>query len=274
MVINNTSLTSPQQQDFKNATPFKHIVIDHFLNEDVANSIYSHFPDVDTEGWIHYLHFNENKHGLNKRNLIPAPILNVIDYLNSTEFVSQLSSFTGIPNLVADPSLEGGGIHQTKRGGKLNVHADFTAHPHHPHWRRRLNVLIYFNKDWIPEYNGYLELWSTDLKVCTHKISPDFNRCVMFATAKDSFHGVPDELLCPESNSRKSLALYYYTIEEKVTEKASTNYQPRPSDGWTKRLLIVADKKMVSIYTMVKGILGINDDFISKLLRIFYKGKK
>ncbi|MFN8315845.1 MAG: 2OG-Fe(II) oxygenase [Chitinophagales bacterium] len=272
-MFSNTSFTIEKQLQFNAATPYKHIVLDRFLDDSVANEVYNNFPDVDTEGWIHYLHFNENKHGLNKRDLIPEPILKVIDYLNSPEFVSQLSLFTGIPNLIPDSSLEGGGIHQTKRGGKLNIHADFTAHPHHSTWRRRLNVLIYFNKDWKPEYNGYLELWSTDLKICTHKISPDFNRCVMFATAKDSFHGVPDELLCPENNSRKSLALYYYTIEEKVTEKASTNYQPRPTDGWVKRLLIIADKKMVAVYTAIKGKFGINDDFVSRLLSFFSKRK-
>ena len=101
---------------------------------------------------------NEKKHGLNKMDLMPAYIQEVIKALNQPDTVDFISRLTGIPNLRADHSLEGGGLHQTCRGGFLNVHADFTVHPHKRHWRRRVNLLLYLNEGWEESYNGHLEL--------------------------------------------------------------------------------------------------------------------
>jgi hypothetical protein len=67
----------------------------------------------------------------------------VADELNSPEFVEWLSELTGIPGLIADTDLEGGGLHQSGRGGFLNIHADFTMHHYHKHWRRRVNLILY-----------------------------------------------------------------------------------------------------------------------------------
>ena len=51
----------------------------------------------------------------------------------------------GASEKLIDDSLEGAGLHQSGRGGFLNVHADFTVHPKQRTWRRRVNLLIYFN---------------------------------------------------------------------------------------------------------------------------------
>ena len=74
-----------------------------------------------------------------------------------------------------------------------------------------MNFLIYLNKDWEEKYGGHLELWEKDMSKCVSKILPKFNRAAMFSTTGDSWHGHPEPLSCPEGNSRKSLALYYYT---------------------------------------------------------------
>ena len=87
--------------------------------------------------------------------------------------------------------MEGGGLHQSVHGGFLNIHADFTVHPLHANWRRRVNLLLYFNEDWDPEYGGQLELWSTDIKTRVQVVAPVQNRCVIFTTDPDSFHGHP-----------------------------------------------------------------------------------
>jgi Rps23 Pro-64 3,4-dihydroxylase Tpa1-like proline 4-hydroxylase len=199
---------------------------------------------------------------------IPPFLQQVIRELNSEEFVRHLSELTGIPDLIADPSLEGGGLHQSQRGGYLNIHADFTVHPHKRNWRRRVNVLVYLNEDWLPEYGGELELWSRDMKACKQKISPVFNRCVIFNTDEDSYHGLPEPIQCPEDMSRKSIALYYFTEESAMPLKRATNYRARPGDG-ARSILIYLDKQLVNIYSTLKGWLGINDDLISKILRIF-----
>lgn len=253
--------------------PYPHIAIDDFLHEDVARLAMEAFPDVKDAGWIHYVHVNEKKHGLNKMDLLPSPIRQLIEECNQPEFVALLSDMTGIPNLLPDPSLEGGGLHQSKRGGYLNVHADFTVHPHRRHWRRRVNLLIYLNEGWEAAWGGALELWERNMSQCGKQILPLFNRAVVFNTDEDSFHGFPDPITCPEDVTRRSIALYYFTEEEQAPSMRATNYRARPGDG-LKGLLIWADKKAVAIYTWLKGKLGINDDVVSRILGWFSPQKR
>jgi hypothetical protein len=252
---------------YKQAQPYSHIVLDHFLEPWAAEKALEEFPAVKDVGWIHYVHVNEKKHGLNKMDMLPPFIKTLIQELNSQEFLQFMSKLTGIENLLPDNMLEGGGLHQSMRGGFLNVHADFTVHPHKRNWRRRVNLLIYLNKDWKPEYKGDLELWDRQMKGYQQKISPVFNRCVIFNTDEDSYHGLPDAIKCPEDMTRKSIALYYFT-EEKITPKLrSTNYQARPQDG-AKALFIYLDKKLIAGYTTIKRTFGINDDFVSRVLNL------
>lgn len=252
--------------NYASAEIFPHIIFEDFVNGDILDKALRDFPQISDQGWIHYIHYNEIKGGLNKRDMIPPSLLAIIDELNSSRFISYLEKLTGIKNLIPDHGLEGGGLHQIKRGGFLNIHADFSAHPHHRMWRRRVNVLLYLNKDWKEEYGGKLELWTKDMKQAFRKILPVFNRCVIFNTDLDSFHGHPEPLNCPEDRTRKSIALYYFTEEKIPPTKVATNYQARPGDG-IKAIFIWLDKRILSLYNRLKGLFGINDDFASKLLK-------
>ncbi|MCY7349388.1 MAG: 2OG-Fe(II) oxygenase [Cytophagaceae bacterium] len=256
------------RQAYRKNEPYPHIILENFLEPDAAEKALAAFPAVQDAGWIHYVHVNEKKHGLNKMELLPPYIQTVVQYLNTPEFVAYLSELTGIPGLVSDEMLEGGGLHQSKRNGFLNVHADFTVHPHKRHWRRRVNLLIYLNKDWKPEYRGDLELWDRQMQGFVQKIAPIYNRCVIFNTDEDSFHGLPDPILCPDDMTRKSIALYYFTEEKETPKLRTTNYRARPEDG-AKAALIWLDKQAVAVYTRTKRALGIDDAFISKVLNVF-----
>lgn len=263
------------KKEYLSADPYPHIMFDDFLEEWAADKALDVFPKVKDEGWIHYVHVNEKKHGLNKLDLIPEFIRDgVIKELNSPPFIKYLEELTGIDNLIPDTTFEGGGIHQSERGGYLNVHADFTVHPHNNNWRRRVNVLVYLNKDWKESYGGDLEIWTRDMSQCARKIAPLFNRVVVFNTDEDSYHGLPDPLKCPEDDSRKSIALYYFTEEKAGNfKKRSTNYKARPGDG-IKSLFIWLDKKLIAFYSWIKGVFGLNDDFASKILNKFGGKKK
>src|SRR5438034_178076 len=78
-------------------------------------------------------------------------------------------------------------------GGFLKVHVDFNVHPKLK-LDRRLNMLIYLNKEWREEWGGDLELWDADRTMCRKKIAPLFNRTVVFSTGDSSFHGHPHPL--------------------------------------------------------------------------------
>jgi hypothetical protein len=258
---------------YQAATPYPHIVLENFLDPGVLKDCIAEFNRLnETDGWINYKHYNEDKRGLNKIDLLPATIKSAINELNSPAFLEWLSTLTGIRNLQKDEDLEGGGIHQSTRGGFLNIHADFTVHPHHRNWQRRVNVLVYLNENWQEDWGGKLELWDRKMKACEASVLPVFNRCVIFNTDADSYHGHPLPMTCPEGTFRRSIALYYYTIEKNPVRRA-TYYQARPGDG-SNKLLVKFDNALLSAYTAIKGKLGANDKVVSGMLRFFGRKKK
>jgi hypothetical protein len=134
--------------------------------------------------------------------------------------------------LIPDPRFDGGGLHQIVRGGKLGIHSDFNKHEAYG-LDRRLNLLLYLNKNWREEYGGHLQLWDRNMTKCEAKISPHFNRMMIFGTTDFTYHGHPDALQCPEGMTRKSLALYYFTNgrpAEEVSGDHSTIFRARDPD--------------------------------------------
>lgn len=223
------------------AEPFPHIVIDDFLPQDFIDKILNNFPveklDNDVTFEIGYA-------GLHKRQVSPANcngfIREVFGFFNSSSIVQFLESLTTIPSLIPDPHFVGGGFHETSKGGKLGIHADFRINEA-MHLNRRINMIIYLNKEWKDEWGGKLELWDTKMKNMVHSIAPVYNRCVIFNTDADSFHGHPDPLQTPDNITRKSLALYYYTASKRVYEDTvshDTMYKARPNDDAETRKLV------------------------------------
>ena len=261
-------------RQYRDNVPFPHIRLEDFLQPEVAQSIAEEFPAAGTDAWTQYKHHNENKQGMAKREMFPPRLGAVADELNSPEFVSWLSILTGIPGLKPDPSLEGGGLHQSGPGGFLNVHTDFSMHHYHKNWRRRVNVIVYLNPGWREEWGGAIEFWEKPMRRCAAKYAPLLNHAVIFTTDDRSLHGFPDPLRCPEGQSRKSLAFYYYTEEANAKPVAhSTDYFARPGDGLKEKTLIWLDKKAVDVYSRAKARLGFSDEFASKVLG-FLSGKK
>jgi hypothetical protein len=209
------------------AKPFPHVVFDNFFDPRIVDLILEEFPKPDAIRWQKFDNAQEIKLASSKEASF-GPVTRLFMYhLNSITFLSFLSRVTGIDNLISDPCFEGGGLHQIVRGGKLGVHADFNKHRDFG-LDRRLNLLLYLNKDWREEYDGNLQLWDRDMKQCEAKVLPVFNRMMVFGTTDFTYHGHPDPLKCPENMTRKSLALYYFTNgrpAEEVTGAHSTLFR-------------------------------------------------
>ena len=205
------ALAQAHREEYANATPFAHAVLDDFCPEWVLDDVIAEFPSPEEEGWKRFSGENERSKLTKADEAEMGPATRqLLAELNSATFLDFLGELTGIAGLVPDPHLEGGGLHQTLRGGHLNVHVDFNRHPA-TNLDRRLNVLLYLNRDWDEEWGGALELWSPDMRHCERKLFPHFNRLVVFSTTERSFHGHPHAMACPDDRSRRSVALYYYS---------------------------------------------------------------
>lgn len=252
------------REQYRSAEPYPHIVLDDFLVPDAAGQAVKEFPALDPEQWNNFLHANERKFSNTEPASWGPTLQRVLAELNSPRFVHFVSELIGVDGLIPDPSLDGGGLHQTRTGGFLNVHTDFTVHPHRPSWQRRANLLLYLNADWKPEYGGELELWNADMTRCVEKVAPVANRVLIFTTDTRSYHGHPDPLRCPEGEARRSLALYYFSVEEHPVIR-STDYRPRPGDG-AKSVFIRADTYLLRAYDWARRRLGISDQSAGKVL--------
>ncbi|MEP1471042.1 MAG: 2OG-Fe(II) oxygenase [Halieaceae bacterium] len=227
-----------EHEEYTSADPFPHLVVDNFLSPEITDALIEGFPAASADiNWRQLIARGNdgekvqfNKQGMPHLFKIPALARQLIWELNSGTFIRCLEKLTGIDNLLPDPSLRGGGLHQILPGGLLGVHADFTHHVDYD-LERRVNLLLYLNKDWQDEYEGHLELWNQDASQCVKRLRPSAGRCIIFNTDADSYHGHPRPLNCPEGMSRKSIALYYYTVgrdDKDVAPTQRTDWQKLP----------------------------------------------
>lgn len=217
-------------QKYQGGLPFPHLVVDDAFDENFLDSVTEEFPDLEVLKKKDNTKTTHNKGHLSNFNEMGPITKEFFQFLNGAFFIEQLEELSGIKGLVPDPHLVGAGLHCTGRGGYLKVHADFNIHPR-TLLQRRINVLIYLNKDWVNEWGGALGLWDKEVRNELVTIFPKFNRMVVFDTSSDSFHGHPEPMNCPKNVNRKSVSVYYYSLPEAASiEPHSTLYVPRSDD--------------------------------------------
>lgn len=213
-------------RDWNSKTPFRYLVVDDFLIPQKAEELLQQYPPVDHGVWDGTTYINQ-KNKFQQREFAEGSVFKAIfNELNNPEFLKDVSSITGIQDLIPDGKLFGGGLHQSINGAFLDVHVDYNIHPE-TKLHRRLNILVYMNKDWRDEYEGHLQLWDMQEKKMIANIAPLFNRMVMFETNEVSFHGHPKPLKTPQGITRKSIAAYYYTNTrptDEITQEHNTIY--------------------------------------------------
>src|SRR5580704_1283453 len=205
-------LGTTHHERYATNVPFAHLVIDDFFASDALNEVLAEVDVVDRQK--RYAKFLDRKTDHNKFAFFPDVVgpntARLAQTLTAGPFLAYLEKLTGIPNLIADRSYFGGGLHLIENGGYLEVHADFN-HLKKYNLERRINLLLYLNKDWKEEYAGELELWDRPTMTKRKAVAPLFNRAVIFSTVKEALHGHPTPLSAPPGVARRSLALYYYT---------------------------------------------------------------
>jgi Rps23 Pro-64 3,4-dihydroxylase Tpa1-like proline 4-hydroxylase len=219
---------------FNSAQPFPFIVMENFLLEDAAHALYENFPKIDTLK-VKRKSINEDKAEEYHLERFHPSFKEVRPTLEDSKLISMLEEISGIKGLITVDDSLGCGVHQGKNGSFVDVHIDINVHPGKS-LHRRINLLIYLNKNWQDSYGGHLELWDKEMKKCHHEVAPNFNRAIMFLTDDNSPHGY-NKINVPEEETRKSVYCYYYTPLGKDVKYRDSRFISRPTEGSAKRFI-------------------------------------
>jgi hypothetical protein len=196
--------------EYRSAEPFAHVVIDGMFPDALLDEVSAAFPPGGETGWRRSDNTRQRKlEWSDVATLPPAPAY-FVGLLQSTAFVQFLERLTGITGLIGDPHCLHAGLHQIESGGYLQIHSD-QSFQDHLRLYRRVDVIVYLNRDWSEDWGGQLELWDATMTRRCQQISPLFNRTVIFAALPTSNHGHPEPMRSPVGVSRRSVAQYYYT---------------------------------------------------------------
>jgi hypothetical protein len=207
-------------QDYSLGQPYPHVVIDDLFDAEILDRIVAEFPKSEDRDWLIWNTQHETK--ATSRGIAGLPMFTQIFslWLNSSDFIEEIKKITGIDDLVPDPLFFGAGLHEMHRDGWLEIHSDYTKHPVLP-LIRRINLLIYLNRDWDASWGGDLELWDNANPKQKTGYPCYFNRTIIFPTTSKTLHGVPNRLSCPPERSRKLLSIYYWSPASASVEEGT-----------------------------------------------------
>jgi hypothetical protein len=223
------------RERFVTASPFRHVVIDHFLAPPFCERLMAEFPSFDERNARNEIGEAGGKAVVSAVGRISSSYSEFDRLMRAREFRDWLAQVTAISGLLYDPDYAGGGTHENLDGQELDWHVDFNYHPTCP-LHRRLNMILFLNPQWNKEWGGCLEFhrdpWHCDGIPGSPAILPLANTCVIFETTEKSWHGF-ERIRLPRDGhfrSRRSIAVYFYTKTRPAVETApphGTIYAPR-----------------------------------------------
>src|SRR5947207_10659037 len=116
------------RSQFGNAKPVPWFKIDNFLKADFADACVADFPTYEQVQKMGVTFKNINEKGkfqVTDSALFPPALRRLHDLLADPQFLELMEYVTGMPRLLADEKLLGGGLHATGGRGHLDVHLDF-----------------------------------------------------------------------------------------------------------------------------------------------------
>ena len=220
-----------------NTQPISYILIDNFLNDTTYKIISKEYPDKPDKTWWKYENPLEVKYANDNISEYPENTQNLFYALSHHKIITKLENIFNIPNLEYDPYCHGGGLHMMPKYGRLNMHLDYEIHPI-TNKKRRLNIILYMNDEWNESWNGDTQLWDKAMSKCMVKSFPKGNRALIFVTNDNSWHGIPDKIICPEDVFRKTIAFYYVSENDnkKLEYRRKASFVKRPNDNYDERL--------------------------------------
>ena len=250
------------KKEFDNAHPCKYVVLPNFLTEELATSLYENFPKIDTLN-VKRKSLNENKSEDYHFERFHSDFTTLKNVVSSKEMYVFMEAITGIKGLCTTDDSLGSGVHQGQNGSYVDVHIDVNYNPDKNLWRR-VNLLIYLNKNWKPEYGGELELWNKEMTQCEATVPCDFNRAIIFITDENSPHGYR-KINVPEGETRKSFYTYYFTEVGEGFNYSDSRFISRPDDSTAKKVATGIKEPLKITAKRILNALGVKSlDFQDK----------
>lgn len=192
-------------QQWHESGPINHFALDDLLPDEWTRSIHEAFPSREQM---------EMKRSLRELKLVAAqmdryhPLLEESIYaFQAPAVLGMVQQITGLAGLEPDELLYAGGISAMERGHFVNPHID-NSHDKFRNRYRVLNLLFYVSPDREAVDGCNLELWPAGPAGKPITIVSRFNRLVVMATHRDSWHSVSPS---QTSKSRCCISNYYFS---------------------------------------------------------------
>ncbi|WP_325397001.1 2OG-Fe(II) oxygenase [Acidocella sp.] len=241
---------------FQRASPFPHLVMDHLFPSPMLQAMAKEFDTAAPSDWREYHSGLQRKRGTPPGGHLPPTVQDYFNVVYSGPFVRLLSRITGIDDLIPDPALYGGGMHEVDAGGSFEIHMDFATHPR-TRLVNRLALITYFNETWTSEDGGALELWELEPPRCAATVVPHFGRTVIMEQSARAAHGHPQPIR--EGRQRRSTVAYFYTnglAARDANDTLATTYVPHA--GYSRRQKAELYLRRFAPPMIVKGLKAIN----------------
>lgn len=204
--------------------PVPYTIIDDFLPTDIYDQILLEIENIDKDSLTTF----ENKLSRRKecRNFTNVPLIQTLsNSFQTSKFIYWLEQITDTKKLIPDPHLRGAGFARVLSGEKLGLHTDFNWNDQLS-LNRKVNLILYTNKEWYSEWNGNLEFWNKEGNELLADIEPKGNRLVFWNYEPWLIHGHSKIMNTPLHVGRDSLIQFYYTSNAtwEVTPERSNFY--------------------------------------------------
>jgi len=202
-------------------------VLDDLLPPELVQTIHAAFPQP--ERMMLKRSFRENKHVAAQMDQYDPILEYAVFAFQDPAVVREIAAITGFGGLEPDAELYAGGISAMAQGAYLRPHLD-NSHDRTRDRYRVLNLLFYVTPGWTEAAGGALQLWDDGPSGAPRTIPSLFNRLVVMATDRHSWHSV-SEVRAP--GPRCCVSNYYFSRQSPETTDYfhATSFRPEHARG-------------------------------------------
>lgn len=196
--------------EFKNAKPFPHLVLDNFLDKSFFQNLDLQNLDLDKDKGRKFQTDIEKNKWASKNQALSNSLKLIINELNNKFFLENLYKLSGITELFS--TTEGNtalaNYHEMYESGFLGTHVDHSSEPNSglPHV---LNIILYLSKEWETSWGGSTILANSNGNRIEKLVEFIPNRAVIFLHSPFTFHGVTN--IKNNLTKRSTIYVDYYS---------------------------------------------------------------